>query len=32
MEKILIGSEIPVLTSKTLVDLTVGQIGMLLYN
>ena len=32
MEKILIGSEIPDLTSKTLVDLTVGQIGMLLYN
>ena len=32
MEKILIGSEIPVLTSKTLEDLTVGQIGMLLYN
>lgn len=32
MEKILIGSTIPVLTSKTLADLTVGQIGMLLYN
>ena len=32
MEKILIGSEIPDLTSKTLVDLTVGQIGMLLYD
>ena len=32
MEKILIGSTIPVLTSKTLEDLTVGQIGMLLYN
>ena len=32
MEKILIGSEIPNLTSKTLADLTVGQIGMLLYN
>ena len=32
MEKILIGSEIPDLTSKTLADLTVGQIGMLLYN
>ena len=32
MEKILIGSKIPDLTSKTLVDLTVGQIGMLLYN
>mgnify|MGYP003589157123 CR=1 FL=1 len=29
MEKILIGSEIPDLTSKTLVDLTVGQIGRL---
>mgnify|MGYP003617297633 FL=1 len=32
MEKILIGSTIPVLTSKTLADLTIGQIGMLLYN
>ena len=32
MEKILIGSTIPVLTSKTLADLTVGEIGMLLYN
>ena len=32
MEKILIGSEIPDLTSKTLADLTVGEIGMLLYN
>ena len=32
MEKILIGNEIPDLTSKTLVDLTVGQIGMLLYD
>ena len=32
MEKILIGSKIPDLTSKTLVDLTVGQIGMLLYD
>ena len=32
MEKILIGSEIPDLTSKTLVDLAVGEIGMLLYN
>ena len=32
MEKILIGSTIPDLTSKTLADLTVGQIGMLLYN
>ena len=32
MEKILIGSEIPDLTSKRLVDLTVGQIGMLLYD
>ena len=32
MEKILIGSEIPDLTRKTLADLTVGEIGMLLYN
>ena len=32
MEKILIGSEIPDLTSKTLADLTIGEIGMLLYN
>ena len=32
MEKILIGSEIPDLTSKTLLDLAVGEIGMLLYN
>lgn len=32
MEKILIGSTIPDLTSKTLADLTVGEIGMLLYN
>ena len=32
MEKILIGSTIPVLTRKTLADLTVGEIGMLLYN
>lgn len=32
MEKILIGSEFPDLTSKTLLDLTVGEIGMLLYN
>ena len=32
MEKILIGSEIPDLTRKTLADLTVGQIGMLLYD
>ena len=32
MEKILIGNEIPDLTSKTLADLTVGQIGMLLYD
>ena len=32
MEKILIGSTIPVLTSKTLADLTIGQIGMLLYD
>ena len=32
MEKILIGSTIPVLTSKTLADLSVGEIGMLLYN
>lgn len=32
MEKILFGSEIPDLTSKTLLDLAVGEIGMLLYN
>lgn len=32
MEKILIGSTIPVLTRKTLADLAVGEIGMLLYN
>jgi hypothetical protein len=32
MEKILIGSSIPDLTLKTIADLTVGQVGVLLYN